>query len=242
MDEIKTQAIVLKAIDYKEGGKLLTLFSLEHGLMYAKIRGVTKPKAKLAFASQPFCFGEFVLASKVGYTVTNCSSIENFYSLTSDFDKFIAGSGILEMLNVLVKEESPNSALFIDVLKALKALEFTNSMPLAIFLKFFINAMQLAGYRIEVGACPVCGSKSAIKERFSFTYGARMCAVCCDSNSISLSQGESAVLKIISGNSYDELKNIKFAKLDNVITIAKILIKYFEEKTGESLQGIAEYI
>ena len=241
MEEIKTQAIVLKAIDYKDGGKLLTLFSLEHGLILAKIRGVAKPKAKLAFASQPFCFGEFILASKVGFTVVNCTAIENFYTLSSDFDKFIAGSGILELVSLLVKEEA-SAELFVEVLKALKSLEFTDSMPLAIFIKFFINSMRLAGYKMQLDNCPVCGSTGAIKERFSFSYGARMCAICADSNSIALSSGESAILKLINENSYEKLQKIKFLSIDNLVTIAKILTKYFEDKTGEELKGIKDYL
>ena len=66
MAEIKTQAIVIKSTEYKESGRALTLFSIDHGLMYAKIQGVAKPKAKLAFAAQTFCFGEYVLVEKYG--------------------------------------------------------------------------------------------------------------------------------------------------------------------------------
>ena len=56
--EVKTDAVVLKAIDYKDNDKLLTLFSPSLGKITAGIKGVKKPKAKLAFAAQPFCFAE----------------------------------------------------------------------------------------------------------------------------------------------------------------------------------------
>jgi len=242
MEEIKTQAIVLKAIDYKEGGKLLTLFSLERGLIYAKIRGVSKPNAKLAFAAQPFCFGEYILASKVGFTVTNCTSIESFYSLTADFDKFVSASGILEMINILAREEEPNPTLFLATLKALKVLEFELAQPLAVFIKFFIFAMDNAGYRMKLDACPVCGNASPIKEKFSFRRGARMCAMCADNDSIFLSAGEVMVLKNINATPIEKLTTLKFASLDNVVTVVKILLRYFEEKTGEQIRGIKDYL
>ena len=62
--EIKTDAIVLQSIDYKDNDKLLTLFSPTLGKITAGIRGVKKPKAKLAFSAQPFCFAEYILAEK----------------------------------------------------------------------------------------------------------------------------------------------------------------------------------
>ena len=64
--EIKTEAIVLQSIDYKDNDKLLTLFSPTLGRITAGAKGVKKQKAKLSFAAQPFCFAEYVLAEKGG--------------------------------------------------------------------------------------------------------------------------------------------------------------------------------
>ena len=60
--EVKTDAVVLQTLDYKDDDKLLTLFSPSLGKITAGIRGVKKPKARLAFAAQPFAFCEYVLA------------------------------------------------------------------------------------------------------------------------------------------------------------------------------------
>ena len=54
MKELKVKGIVIKAIDYNDSDKLVTIFSAELGLLKAKVRGVKKDKAKLAFAVQPF--------------------------------------------------------------------------------------------------------------------------------------------------------------------------------------------
>ena len=78
--ELKTDGVVLQALDYKDNDKLLTLFSPALGKITAGIRGVKKPTAKLAFASQPFCFAEYVLAEKGGrYTVTGAYLYESFF-------------------------------------------------------------------------------------------------------------------------------------------------------------------
>ena len=54
--EVKTEGLVLRATDYKENDKLLTLFSPTLGKITAGARGVKKPTAKLNFAAQPFAF------------------------------------------------------------------------------------------------------------------------------------------------------------------------------------------
>ena len=80
--EVKVNAIVIRAVDYKDNDRILTLYSLEKGKITAGIKGVKKAGAKLKFASEPFCFAEYILAEKNGrYTVTSASYYESFYDL-----------------------------------------------------------------------------------------------------------------------------------------------------------------
>ena len=63
MDE-RVKGIVISSKDYKDNDKLLTLFTLEKGIVFAKIVGVKKPNAKLKAVKELFCFAEFDLARK----------------------------------------------------------------------------------------------------------------------------------------------------------------------------------
>jgi len=40
--EIKVNALALKSVDYKDNDKMLTLFSIERGLLSAGIKGVKR--------------------------------------------------------------------------------------------------------------------------------------------------------------------------------------------------------
>lgn len=62
--EIKVNALMLRAADYGENDKILTLLTAEYGKISAAIKGVKKPSAKLKFAAQPFCFAEYILADR----------------------------------------------------------------------------------------------------------------------------------------------------------------------------------
>ena len=104
--EVKVNAFVIKSIDYKENDKLLTLYSLESGKITATIKGVKKSGAKLKFASEPFCFAEYILAEKNGrYTVINASHIDSFYSLRLDLKKYYSSAVIGEVLNAFAEPD-----------------------------------------------------------------------------------------------------------------------------------------
>ena len=105
MEEIKIKGVVIKAVDYKDSDKLVTIFSAEKGLVKARVRGVKKDKAKLAFAVQPFAFIEFMLTERSGfYTVINASSIDQFFDITADFDNYLFMLSCLEVVEKTVRE------------------------------------------------------------------------------------------------------------------------------------------
>jgi DNA repair protein RecO (recombination protein O) len=119
MEEIKLKGIVIKADDYKDSDKLVTIFSAEKGLIRARARGVKKNKAKLAFAVQPFAFIEFMLSERNGfYTVINATSIDQFFGLTADFDNYLFMLSCLEVLEKTVRENQVQPELFVLMLNS----------------------------------------------------------------------------------------------------------------------------
>ena len=62
--EIKVNALMLRAADYNENDKILTLLTAENGKITAGAKGVKKAGARLKFAAQPFCFAEYILSKK----------------------------------------------------------------------------------------------------------------------------------------------------------------------------------
>ena len=123
MEEIKTKGIVIKSKDYKDSDKIVTIFSADLGLIHARVRGVKKAKAKLAFAVQPFALIEFMLTEKGGfYTVINATSIDQFFNITLDFDNYIFMLGCLEVCEKTVRENDPQNRLFLLLLNSLKYL------------------------------------------------------------------------------------------------------------------------
>ena len=63
---LKVNGVTLKAVNYKESDKILTVFTLERGKITVSARGVRKANARMRGLSEPFCFAETVLAEKAG--------------------------------------------------------------------------------------------------------------------------------------------------------------------------------
>ena len=89
--DVTTKAIALRATDYKENDKFVVLYSLEYGKISVHARGVRKGNAKLRYAADQFCFGNYELA--VGgdrYTLRNCEQLTSFYALREDIVAYYA--------------------------------------------------------------------------------------------------------------------------------------------------------
>jgi len=158
MEEIKTKGIVIKATDYKDSDKIVTIFSSDFGLIKARVRGVKKDKAKLAFAVQPFAFIEFLLIKKNDfYTVINATSIDQFFNITIDFDNYIFMLGCLEVCEKTVKENDPQNNLFILLVNSLKNVCYNQVSSMYVFIKFMLESLKFLGFKLELKNCACCG-------------------------------------------------------------------------------------
>ncbi len=170
--EIKTDAIVLQSIDYKDNDKLLTLFSPTLGKITVGIRGVKKPKAKLAFSAQPFCFAEYVLAEKGGrYTVTGAYLHESFFSLRYDIVRFYAACAATEVCLTILMENEQYEGLFIGLIECLKGLSLAEEDSAESLIGFMLIALRESGYPLDLSFLEEVDGDLGDKLWFDFSDG-----------------------------------------------------------------------
>ena len=235
--EVKTEAIVLQSIDYKDSDKLLTLFSPTLGRITAGIRGVKKPKAKLAFSAQPFCFAEYILAEKGGrYTVTNAYLHESFFALRYDIVRFYAACAMAEICLAILYENETYEGLFVALIEGLKALALDDTDSAEAVLTFTLVALRESGYPLDLSFFEECGGDIGEKIWFDFADGRFTTFDRC-------TQGERAsvstyhTLRKCAGLTYDE------DALPGGRKRALRLVKaYILEKTESKLDNLGEFI
>ena len=235
--ELKTEAIVLQSIDYKDSDKLLTLFSPSLGRITAGIKGVKKPKAKLAFSAQPFCFAEYILAEKGGrYTVTNAYLHESFFALRYDIVRFYAACALAEICLAILYENETYEGLFVALIEGLKALALDDGDPAEAVLGFTLIALRESGYPLDLSFFEECGGDIGERLWFDFADGKFTTFDRC-------TQGERAsvstyhTLRKCAGLTYEE------EALSGGRKRALRLVKaYLLEKTESKLENLGEFI
>lgn len=146
------QGICLRTINYKEQDKLLSIATLQKGIITVKATGVRAQKAKLKAGCMPMVFGEFSLAEgKGGYILKGINIEENFHNCWVDTSKNLAAMLILEILEkVAVKGENITHEILL-ALKALKVINYDNVYPFAVAVWFLLKILKYIGvdYTIE---------------------------------------------------------------------------------------------
>lgn len=122
--EKRLTGLVLKAVDYKETDKIVTLLTLEEGKATIKLRGVRSAKSKLRFASFPFFTGTFILTqTKTGFVVTGVDPINRYDYLTLDLKYFYLGTLILEIADKLSVDGYQDEELFNFIINKLESVK-----------------------------------------------------------------------------------------------------------------------
>lgn len=239
--KLLTKALVLRATNYLESDKIITLFSLELGKVGARLTGCNKPTAKLKFAGQPFCLAEFELI-KTGelFKVTNASEMESFFDLSLDYQKMLAGSVVLESCDAVTQPE-PAPTLFVETLKALKSLCFSELSPRLVLIKFFLELFSITGYRLGLDRCKNCGGHFSTHVLLDLNSGSLVCGLCRGLNNLEMSQAALAGLKLVAQTDYARLGSITLK--DQVIS--EILILFganFLARFNHSLKSLKSLI
>lgn len=220
---IKVKAIVIGATDYKEKDKRITLFSLEKGKIYATLKSVKSPNAKLKFAKELFCFGDFFIDTP-SMIVTGVDVENNMFELTKDIDKYYIACGILDVANTVLKEGETNAPLFLETLKALGAIAYDNVNDKYVLIKYLLSVFSAMGYFVALSNCSVCGEKFSGKRYLNLDFGEVVCVACKSANCIEISARAGTALKLLSETDYDKLSTLKLSKgsEDEVLNILNI--------------------
>lgn len=232
--EWRTDALVLRAIDYGENDKILTLLT-PSGKVTAGMRGVRKPKAKLGFAAQPFCFAEYVFAARGDRnTVVSAYLHEGFYPLRTDILRYYAACAVAEICDSLTGESVDARAVFIAAIECLKELSLTERDAAETLVTFALIAVREGGYAIDLDGCGVCGGEIGKEPCFDLAAGYFTCDEC--SSGVRAKPETYEYLRKCSGLSYQD------GFTDAGRRALRLLRAYLTEKTESDYPCFKEFL
>lgn len=233
--EEKLSGIVIGGVNFGESDKILNVFTLEQGVVSAKIRGVKKAGAKLKFASEPFCFVEFVFSKRADRrTVIGASLIDSFYPLREDILRYYAGSVVLEFLRKFQKENIVSKEMFMLSVSTLKDLAYSEKDVKSVLVGFLLKALKSVGYALRLNGCCGCGKNISGRTYFDYNCGGFFCEDCKteQAREINLSTYQALLLNWLD----------KDAEEENLIKALRLLNFYIVNKTEENIKTLTELL
>lgn len=234
--EQKILGIVLKAIDFRESDKLVTIFTSE-GKKTCILKGCKKPNAKLRFASEPFCLGEFILVNKADrITAINCTLVDLFYDIRTDMKKMYTAFTILEFLNLAITETDDKTEMFALSLECIKNICYKKNVEQTTLIYFLVKALEMEGYGLNLETCTKCDKALNGTLNLSFDDGGFCHSKCSDGvNGIETSLVNK--LKAISNSKKERQESFSITD-EEIKKIIKILSKYFTYHYDKKLNSI----
>jgi len=195
---IRVEGIVLRAVDYGEGNRILSVLTKQAGKLSMMARGAKKVKSRFSAVSQPFTYGEFVIfrssPQSMG-TINSSELIRSHQRLREELVLSAYAAYLAEMTNRLVEDGERIEGLFEQLLAAFQALEDGKDAEVITNI-YEMNMLAIAGFMPKLDACVMCGSGSAELIAWSVEHGGAVCRSCRFRDPQAMEAGEK-VLKLL---------------------------------------------
>ena len=149
MEILEQEGICLRAVDYGENDKIITLYLANLGKVGVTARGCKSAKSKLKYAVSLLCFGKYYLAKKNNFVLTGCDCIDSFFALTQDPTKYYCACALLEIVDKMSMEEDYNHKLFIETLATLNDICYKAEYPKVCLFEHLKEITLALGYEVK---------------------------------------------------------------------------------------------
>ena len=201
----ETEGIILRQTKTAYGRRMITLLSAKYGKISAGTSISEGGKNKTALAIRPFTHGRYELfKSRDSYSINAAETIDSFYSLGEDIDKYSYAAAGLELTDKILEEEQQASGMYNLLLDYLNVLEKRKKDFQTPYAAFRIKALDIAGCGIQSQSCVLCGSKETFAQ-ISVKDGGVVCKNC---------------------GSQDNLNSLIFDTSDDIIKVTQFMQKH----------------
>lgn len=180
----RDEAIVLRTHKLGEADRIITLLTRQHGRVRAVAKGVRRTTSKFGSRLEPFTHVDLQLAEGRSLDVVTQAETRDAYAaeIGFDYDRYTAGTAMLETAERLVLEErEPARQQFTLLLSALRAMATGARSPNHVLDSYLLRSLAVAGYAPSFVDCAHCGrapSAQGPHRWFSPSMGGVLCSTC----------------------------------------------------------------
>ncbi len=232
MNFIPARGFVLGATNYAEADKIVQLYTLQLGRVRAIVKGIRKPKSKLASSIDLFTESAFSLHKKASgtlYVLIQAKVLNGYSDLKKDFQTITVLQVFSEVLSQAMPEAESHPEVYALLKETLGAMRENAKDSEALLTAFTLKLLDLLGYPLELENCAECGEPLERKKAFLIPHrGGALCENCCSSGPARLK---------VTPMSLEVLKKLKS------LSMAKIhIVKLKSEFSRELFLTVSEYL
>jgi DNA repair protein RecO (recombination protein O) len=210
---VKSEALVLRVIPFRDTSRILTAYTAEHGLVSLLAKGVRGPKPRFGAALELFALADLVYYhrdSRELQLLSEAMLLDAHLGLGRDPERYAYGIAVLEFLLKVLSGQEPPGRLYPLALRTLAVLETGRPETLCpVFRAFELKAISFLGHRPELYRCVECGDERERLTGFRFAplAGGLLCPRC--------AMGAPGLLPV-AGSTVELLRHLLGAKLDEI--------------------------
>ena len=182
MSAEKSEALVVRQVDFSETSRVVTLFTRDFGKISALAKGARRLKGPFESALDLLarCQIVFLRKSSSGLDLlTEAKLLDRFHPGSRDLVGLYGGYYVAELLSSLSEEYDPHAAWYDEAVRTLDRLEKGGNSKLAI-IRFELATLREIGQLPSFDACIVCGKSAETQTPFGFwvSQGGLICRNC----------------------------------------------------------------
>ncbi len=180
MPQEKTEALVLRGVDYSETSRIITFLSPERGRLTCIAKGARRKNSPLAAILDTFNHVELIYYWKEGrgvHTLAEASLLHPFPGIKRDLERCSFGAVPLELASRTAHDNEPSRAFYRTLLHGLGRLEQWKGSARLHCAWQLARLLAAAGFAPELDHCVQCGGEIGHNPGFDLDGGA-VCGQC----------------------------------------------------------------
>ncbi len=234
--EESTPAIVLRARDYAESDRIVTLLTLHAGKLSGIAKGAKASRHRFERKLEPFThvvlhYRRRPHGQLVFITRAEAADLPQ-HVLDDDLAKIALGSYMLELADALTTEESEAAQAYRVLSEGLGALS-RRFADAALRQAFELRLLGWAGFGLEFTRCRICASDNGATVYFVVSRGGIVCAKCRPSvaeGAIKLSSSGAAILARLGTAPMDDSPGSEAAGPDGALALARFIASIVDRR------------
>jgi DNA repair protein RecO (recombination protein O) len=180
--QYRTEAIVLRLLNYGESDRIVTFCTAEFGKIRGIAKGARRSRKRFVNALEPFSCSR-IFFSRSGpeslALIEGCDVLSHFSGIRADLEKTLAASYLIDLTDQFSPEDKKNVASFCLLHDFLQFLE-GSAMTEALLRFFEIRLLRISGYDPVLDHCLLCKTPIGKQAgyRFDAAKGGLTCRVC----------------------------------------------------------------